>query len=190
MKVQSVLVSSLKVDPNNARKHSVVNLDAIKASLMRFGQQKPIVVDSSFVVRAGNGLLEAARQLGWEKVDVVVSPLQGNQMTAFAIADNRTSDLSTWDWDVLSAQLSSLQAGGGELCDAVGFTAMEINAILDKVDPQQDSADVDSIGEYKEEDEVYTIKVQGVGFHDKGGVLNCVKQALAASGYNYDCDCF
>jgi len=40
-------------------------LEQIKASLRRFGQQKPIVVDATNVVRAGNGTLAAAKALGW-----------------------------------------------------------------------------------------------------------------------------
>lgn len=62
-------VADLALDPANARKHSDKNLAAIKASLTRFGQQKPIVIDSSGVVRAGNGTLAAAKALGWAEID-------------------------------------------------------------------------------------------------------------------------
>ena len=108
MKVESVPIATLSQDPANARKHDDKNLEAIKASLRRFGQQKPIVVDSSNVVRAGNGTLAAATALGWDSINVVQTDLQGSEATAYAIADNRTAELAEWDESVLAASLSSL----------------------------------------------------------------------------------
>ena len=58
MNLETVTIESLKLDPNNARKHSKRNLDAIKASLEKFGQRKPIFVHNGVVI-AGNGTLEA-----------------------------------------------------------------------------------------------------------------------------------
>ena len=55
MKTELVKIETLVFDPANARKHGEKNLAAIKSSLQRFGQQKPIVVDANGVVRAGNG---------------------------------------------------------------------------------------------------------------------------------------
>lgn len=72
MQIEEVAIASLAFDPSNARKHSVKNLDAIKGSLAKFGQQKPIVISNGVVV-AGNGTLEAARSLGWESIRAVTS---------------------------------------------------------------------------------------------------------------------
>lgn len=119
-------VSSLALDPANARKHSEKNLAAIKASLTRFGQQKPIVIDKSGVVRAGNGTLAAAQALGWAEIDCVVSDLQGAEAAAYAIADNRTAELAEWDDDVLTATLQSLEAEDASLLLDSGFTAEEL----------------------------------------------------------------
>lgn len=38
MNIQSIAVAELSLDPSNVRKHSRRNLDAIKASLRKFGQ--------------------------------------------------------------------------------------------------------------------------------------------------------
>src|SRR5947209_20180479 len=100
MTIESLPIASLHADPANTRRHSVRNLDAIMSSLVRFGQQKPIVVDGNNLVRAGNGTLSAARALGWTHVDVVRTALIGVEATAFAIADNRTAELAEWDPDV------------------------------------------------------------------------------------------
>jgi hypothetical protein len=101
-------ISELTPDPANVRKHSNKNLDAIKASLNRFGQQKPIVCDKKLCVRAGNGTLQAAKDLGWTHINVVVSDLDRADLIAFGIADNRTSELAQWDLEGLEEQLASL----------------------------------------------------------------------------------
>jgi len=130
MKTELVKIETLVFDPANARKHGEKNLDAIKSSLQRFGQQKPIVVDANGVVRAGNGTLAAAKALGWKEIAIVRSPLSGSEATAYAIADNRTSELAEWDDDVLSQTLAALQIEDEELALASGFDAKEIDALL------------------------------------------------------------
>jgi hypothetical protein len=123
-------VAELAADPANARKHSDRNLDAIKASLTRFGQQKPIVIDSSGVVRAGNGTLAAAKALGWAEIDCVVSDLAGAEATAYAIADNRTAELAEWDDAVLAATLQSLADEDATLLVDAGYDEKELAKLV------------------------------------------------------------
>jgi len=130
MKVQSIAVAELVNDPANVRKHSGKNLDAIKGSLARFGQQKPIVVGPDGVVVAGNGTLEAAKALGWKKIDAVKTGLKGSDRTAFAIADNRTSELAEWDDAALAEQLSALAIDDEELLAAAGFDEAELEKLI------------------------------------------------------------
>ena len=129
MKVESVSIDSIHADPANVRRHPEKNLAAIKASLARFGQQKPIIVDGDGIVRAGNGTLEAARALGWDKIAVVRTPLKGSEATAYAIADNRTAELAEWDDVGLAEQLRALQSEDIDLA-AVGFEAGEVDAMI------------------------------------------------------------
>jgi ParB-like chromosome segregation protein Spo0J len=138
MKIERINVAELSLDPSNARKHSQRNLDAIKASLRKFGQQKPIVVDAKGIVLAGNGTLTAAKELGWTEIEITRTTLQGVEATAFAIADNRSAELAEWE-DSLPDVLKSLLAAGVQSED-VGFSKMEIDdmmeadAIIDEVD--------------------------------------------------------
>ena len=122
MKIEKIDISTLVSDPNNARKHDNKNIEAIKGSLAKFGQQKPIVVNHNNIVVAGNGTLEAARQLSWDTIDVVRTDLEGFNAAAFALADNRTSELAAWDDGVLGSQLMALQNEGFDLSD-IGFDA-------------------------------------------------------------------
>ena len=121
MNLETVTIESLKLDPNNARKHSRRNLDAIAASLNKFGQRKPIVVHNGVVI-AGNGTLEAAKTLGWEEIAVSVCPADWDADTAkaYALADNRSSELAEWDQIALSTQLTDLTDMGWSL-DELGF---------------------------------------------------------------------
>lgn len=162
--MESVPIATLSQDPANARKHDDKNLEAIKASLRRFGQQKPIVVDSSSVVRAGNGTLAAATALGWDSINVVQTDLQGSEATAYAIADNRTAELAEWDESVLAASLSSLadvdetwlsdlQFSEKELAELVAST-QEQEIIEDEVpdlttDPVTQTGDLWILGEHR-----------------------------------------
>jgi hypothetical protein len=89
-------LDSLALDPANVRRHPEQNMEAIKGSLRRFGQQKPIVVGSDGVIVVGNGTVEAPRTLGLTQVTAVGTELNGSDRTAYAIADHRTAHLAEW----------------------------------------------------------------------------------------------
>ena len=129
-KIEHVDITTLMHDPANVRRHGPRNLDAIKASLTRFGQVKPIVVDGDNIVRAGNGTLMAARALGWSTIDIVRTPLKGAEATAYAIADNRTAELAEWDDESLAQQLAALQIDDEALAAATGFDEADMNKLV------------------------------------------------------------
>ena len=141
MKIETVAVGSLAFDPANARKHDEANLKAIAGSLNLFGQRKPIVVTDAGVVVAGNGTLEAAKSLGWTEIDVVRVPSDwsSDQVKAFALADNRSAELASWDEQVMAAQLLELDAAGFDIAE-FGFEASDA-----PVDPE--SVEEDEIPE-------------------------------------------
>ena len=128
MNIETIALADLSLDPSNVRKHSRRNLDAIKASLRKFGQQKPIVVDAKGIVLAGNGTLTAAKELGWIEIQATRTELAGVEATAFAIADNRTAELAEWD-DSLADVLKSLADSGQDLAE-LGFEKADIDELL------------------------------------------------------------
>ena len=136
MEVTRRLIADLLLDPENARKHSQKNLDAIKASLTKFGQRKPIVTNSAGVILAGNGTVEAARSLGWDHIEVVVVPSDWDEATAraFALADNRTAELAEWDENVLAKQLLELLDVDFDI-EVLGFELPE-----PEIEPEPDDA--------------------------------------------------
>ena len=130
MRTKKTKIDDLFNDPANVRKHDQRNIDAIKASLTRFGQQKPIVVNTNGIVIAGNGTLSAARDLGWKDISTVETELDGVDATAYAIADNRSAELAIWDEDALAQTLASLQ--NDESIDELvsGFNEQEIEDLI------------------------------------------------------------
>lgn len=141
-------IGDLNPDPANARKHPDRNLEAIKSSLARFGQKKPLVarpVNGSLIVVAGNGTLAAAKTLGWTHLSVNVKEMSDAEATAYGIADNKTAELAEWDDEVLAGLLGSLDA---DLQVVTGFDDAEIQAIVKQGDFQP--VDEDSVASLDE----------------------------------------
>ena len=129
MKTEKRKVEELVEDGNNSRLHDQRNLDAIKKSLEQFGQQKPIVITEKGRVVAGNGTLIAAMDLGWDSIDVVVTKLNKKDQAGFAIADNRTGELSAWDNELLANTMADLSDKGFDM-DSLGFNKGEVDEML------------------------------------------------------------
>jgi len=146
MKIELVPIDSLVFDPANARKHNQKNIDAIKGSLARFKQQKPIVVNKDNVVIAGNGTLQAAKELGWQKISVIRTELAGTDLTAFGLADNRSSELAEWDVGNLGDLLKSLQDMEFDVGE-IGFDAKDLETLLPDREPEQGLTDDDAVPE-------------------------------------------
>jgi len=139
MNTDTVPIESLTLDPAKVRRHPANNLDKIKASLTRFGQQRPVLVGADGVIIAGNGTVMAAKALGWPSINIVRSNLKGSEATAYAIADNRTAELAEWDDDALAQQLAALQIEDADLAAAAGFTDAEIAKLAEAtVEVQED----------------------------------------------------
>lgn len=107
-------LGELKPDPRNPRKHSARNIGVIADSLQEIGAARSIVIDEDGVVLAGNGVVEAAGEVGLE--NVVVIDAEGDEIIAvrrrnltpkqkldLAVRDNRASELAEWDGPVLAA---------------------------------------------------------------------------------------
>jgi DNA modification methylase len=126
LRIELITLSSLRLDPNNARRHDKKNLEAIKGSLSLFGQRKPIVVSGDNTIVAGNGTVEAARELGWTEIYVARIPHDWTpeQIKAYALADNRTAELAEWDSKILADQLIELDAVGWDVSE-FGFEPLE-----------------------------------------------------------------
>ena len=143
--IKRTKLEALHLDPANARLHDERNLQSITASLKRFGQAEPLIVQgSSGRVIGGNGRLEAMRSMGWTECDVVELDLDEVQATSLGIALNRTADLAAWDNEVLGKLLDSLR--NEDSLEAVGFDDFEIDEILSGLLADAEVGEVDDPG--------------------------------------------
>ncbi len=108
MKVLQKPTASITPYARNPRDNAAA-VSKVAGSIKEFGWQQPIVVDSEMVVIAGHTRLQAAQQLGLEKVPVVIaSALTPAQVKAYRLADNRTGQEATWDNELLGLELKDL----------------------------------------------------------------------------------
>lgn len=101
-----------KITPyeRNARKHGEKDIDAIRASIRRFGFNDPLGIwsDKNIVVE-GHGRLLAAKAEGMTELPCIrLDHLTDEQRRAYAAAHNRTAELSEWDDDTLKAELGDI----------------------------------------------------------------------------------
>jgi DNA modification methylase len=126
LRALAVPIDSVTLHPRNPRRGDVA---AVRASLEKFGQRKPIVVQASTrLVVAGNHLLRAARDLDWKEIAANVQDMDDAEATAFMLADNRTADLGGYD-DAILAEILAEQAGLGNL-DSTGYDEDAVSALL------------------------------------------------------------
>jgi len=108
MKIISVAIDKIKPYSKNPRINDAA-VQQVAQSLKAYGFQQPIVVDKKYVVVVGHTRLLAAKELGMDKVPVTVADkLTPKQIKAYRIADNKTNEFSTWDFDLLKDELDGL----------------------------------------------------------------------------------
>lgn len=109
------------------------DVDAIAEAYDYFGQVKPIVAvekDGQFIIISGNHQLKAARKLGWSHIAVAEVSFDDDTAIAFALADNRLSDLGTTDKDAVYQMLQSVLPTNAEYFETLGWDDFEI-AVLE-----------------------------------------------------------
>jgi DNA modification methylase len=105
-------VKDLKSDHKNARRRTDRSASLIAESLKRFGAARSIVIDEDGRILAGNGTVEGAKKAGIDKLRIIEAEgdeliavrragLTEDQKVGLALADNRSSDLSEWDNEML-----------------------------------------------------------------------------------------
>lgn len=117
-------LDSLKPWKRNPRRGDV---EAIKESLQANGQYRPIVVNrraGRYEVLAGNHTVAAMRELGWETAQANVLEVGEDAARRIMLADNRTSDLASYDPQALAAELAELDGLEGTAYESADLEAL------------------------------------------------------------------
>lgn len=121
MQIVNRKISELIPYVNNARKNDHA-VDAVASSIKNYGFKQPIVIDSQGEVIAGHTRLKASIKLGLDEVPCIVADdLTPAQVKAYRIADNKVSELSEWDYELLKLELEDIE----------GFTGFEVDELED-----------------------------------------------------------
>ena len=104
---------------NNPR-HNQDAVGPVAESIKAFGFKAPIVVDENLEVITGHTRLKAAKQLGLDKVPVIVAEdLDEDQVRAYRLADNKVAELASWDDEKLLDELATAEARRAKSSDAL-----------------------------------------------------------------------
>ena len=158
---EMTLVEINKLIPyiNNARTHSVEQINKLRSSLREFGFINPVIIDKDYGIIAGHGRVIAAKEEGIEKVPcVLVDYLTETQKKAYILADNRMALDAGWDEELLKLEIEALQ---GEAFD-IGLTGFD----------EKDLADLFKMdeGDVKDDDYDLTAALEKAAFVEKGDV--------------------
>ena len=122
-------------------------IEKVAASIAEFGFRQPIVVDRDGVLIVGHTRLAAAKLLGLARVPVhVAAELSPEQVRAYRLADNRTAQETSWNDELLGAEIADLAASDYDL-DLLGFDYPELSALLELAGGQSDPDELPSAPE-------------------------------------------
>lgn len=108
MEIIERLLNELHPYKNNPRKNDGA-VDAVMESIKEFGFRVPIVIDRNDEIVAGHTRYKAAKKLGIKSVPCIIADdLTDEQITAYRLVDNKTQELSNWDFAKLIAELREL----------------------------------------------------------------------------------
>ena len=128
-------IEQLKPYANNPRKNDGA-VDVVANSIKQFGFRVPIIVDKNNVIVAGHTRYKASKKLGLKEVPVIVADdLTEEQVKAFRLADNKVSEASEWDYNLLEIELNEI----GLDMEMFGF---DINILNDEVEVTEDDFEV------------------------------------------------
>lgn len=144
--IEIIPIDTVKPYAGNARKHPQKQIDKLAGIIRKIGFVAPMIVDQNCAVIAGHGRLLAALQLGMTHVPVIrIDYLTPAQVKAFRIAENKLSEMSDWDEELLAIEFKELLSFVDEpdVIDLTAFDTGEIDCVLEIVEkrPKNDPAD-------------------------------------------------
>jgi DNA modification methylase len=151
LKIEHIQVCDLKPHPNNPRVHPQKQIRQIAGSIKAFGFRMPVLIDQDNRLICGHARTEACKLIGMDCVPAIrVGDLEDAKIRALMIADNRLTEVSKWDDQLLGEHLKVLS----ELdlvfdIECLGFDYGEIEQRVSQIEisleqdtmPEQENAD-------------------------------------------------
>lgn len=145
MEIINKKIEELKMYDKNPRKNDD-SVDYVANSIKQFGFKVPLVIDKDGVIVTGHTRYKASKKLGLKEVPCIIADdLTPEQIRAFRIADNKVTEKSSWDLDLLKEEFDDLL--DFDMTD-FGFGNFEISMLTTDIDPEP--YDDQIIEDYKE----------------------------------------
>lgn len=159
--IENISIDKLKPYENNPRNNDNA-VDAVAQSIKEFGFKVPIVVDENNVIITGHTRYKASKKLGLTKVPCIrADDLTDEQVKAFRLADNKVSELATWDESKLNIELEDINLDMSEF----GFELPNMESEPLELDDNED------VGYYGDERE-RTNNAYNLGLVDSDSLTN------------------
>ena len=110
LKIEYIALNDLVPYEKNARIHTETDVETIKKSIDAFGMCDPIGIwsDKNVIVE-GHGRMLALKALGHTKAPCIrLDHLTDEQRRAYALAHNKTAEMSKWDFDLVESEIEAL----------------------------------------------------------------------------------
>ena len=137
MEVQNISVEELAPYDKNPRINEAA-IEKVAKSIEVHGFNQPIVVDQDNRICVGHTRFYAAKRLDLDEVPVYKKEMNEAQFIAYNIADNKTSDYSTWDEELLKENITELNELQSDLLDSIGFSDDDLAGIFDDLTAKSD----------------------------------------------------
>jgi DNA modification methylase len=142
-------IEELKPDPANPRRHTKKQIRQIADSMRIFGFNVPILIDRDCKIVAGHGRWLACHLLGITEVPTLcLDHLTPAQASAFMIADNRLTEIGSWNDRALAEHLQELSVHGLDFnIEVTGFEMGEIDLRIASLEqpPERDDDPADEV---------------------------------------------
>lgn len=153
--IQKRPVAALIPYAMNSRKHEDWQVAKIAASIREFGWTNPVLIDEQGTIIAGHARVMAAAKLEIADVPcIVLGHLTSAQRRAYVIADNRLSELASWNIEFLAPEIEALKDQDYNI-ELTGFDDASLNELF-----QTTSDDGTATGSGGDDDNPYSKNVE------------------------------
>jgi hypothetical protein len=121
--IKYIPIKQLKAWGKNPRKNDKAAEKLVKL-IEAHGFINPVICTRDNTIRAGHTRVKAANKAGLKEVPVIYVDMDEEQASAFAIADNKSSQYSEWDFELLKNVFEELDAFNYDL-ELTGFDMAE-----------------------------------------------------------------
>lgn len=108
MQITNKAITEIQPYEKNPRRNDNA-VGVVAKSIKEFGFKVPIVIDNEGVIVAGHTRYRAAVELGLQEVPCIIADdLNEEQIKAFRLVDNKTSEYASWDYELLNIELEDI----------------------------------------------------------------------------------